>query len=154
MKDSTEIKELVSNRKAGFQYEILETIETGIVLQGTEIKSLRDHGGSLQEAYVTIDGGELWLVHASIAPYKFGSLYNHDERRKRKLLAHKKEIQRLNASIQEKGLTCIPLSIYLKSGRAKVKIAICKGKKLHDKRESIKEREDDRAIQRAMKTNI
>ena len=151
MKDSTEIKELVSNRKAGFQYEILETIETGVVLQGTEIKSLRDHGGSLQEAYVSIESGELWLVNASIAPYRFGGSYNHEERRKRKLLAHKKEILRMGRTIQEKGLTCIPLSIYLKKGRAKVKIAICKGKKLHDKRESIKEREDDRSIQRAMK---
>jgi len=151
MKDSTEIKELVSNRKAGFQYEILETLETGIVLQGTEIKSLRDHGGSLQEAYVTIDSGELWLVNASIAPYRFGSLHNHEEKRKRKLLAHKKEITRLNSAIQEKGLTCIALSIYLKSGRAKVKIGIAKGKKLHDKRETIKEREDERSIQRAMK---
>ncbi|MBS0635303.1 MAG: SsrA-binding protein SmpB [Verrucomicrobia bacterium] len=151
MKDSTEIKELVSNRKAGFQYEILDTYEMGIVLMGTEIKSLRDHGGSLQEAYVTIDNGELWLVNASIAPYRFGSVYNHEDKRKRKLLAHKKEIIRLNSAIQEKGLTCIPLSIYLKKGRAKVKIAIAKGKKLHDKRDTIKEREDNKEMQRAMK---
>lgn len=151
MNDTSEIKELVSNRKAGFQYEILETFETGIVLHGTEIKSLRDHGGSLQEAYVSIDAGELWLVNASIAPYRFGSIYNHEEKRRRKLLAHKREIQKLTASIQEKGLTCIPLSIYLKKGRAKVKIALARGKKLHDKRESIKEREDNKAIQRAMK---
>lgn len=151
MKEQSEIKELVSNRKAGFNYEILETFETGIVLQGTEIKSLRDHGGSLQEAYVSIDGGELWLVNSSIAPYRFGSLYNHEEKRKRKLLAHKREIIKLQTAIQEKGLTCIPLSIYLKNGRAKVKIALAKGKKLHDKREAIKEREDDKAIKRAMK---
>lgn len=151
MKDSTEIKELVSNRKAGFQYEILDTYEMGIVLVGTEIKSLRDHGGSLQEAYVTIDNGELWLVNATIAPYRFGSFHNHEEKRKRKLLAHKKEIVRLNSAIQEKGLTCIPLSMYLKKGRAKVKIAIAKGKKLHDKRDSIKEREDNKEIQRALK---
>ncbi len=151
MKDTTEIKELVSNRKAGFQYEILETFETGIVLVGTEIKSLRDHGGSLQEAYVSIDSGELWLVNATIAPYRHGGLYNHEDKRKRKLLVHKKEIDKLNSAIQEKGLTCIPLSIYLKKGRAKVKIALAKGKKLHDKRESIKEREDNKSIQRAMK---
>ncbi len=151
MKDSTENKDLASNRKAGFQYEILETFETGIVLVGTEIKSLRDHGGSLQEAYVSIEGGELWLVNATIAPYRFGSFHNHEDKRKRKLLAHKKEIGKINSAIQEKGLTCIPLSIYLKKGRAKVKIALAKGKKLHDKRESIKEREDNKAIQRAMK---
>lgn len=151
MKDSTEIKELCSNRKAGFQYEILETFETGLVLLGTEIKSLRDHGGSLQEAYVTIDNGELWLVNATIAPYRHGSLHNHEEKRRRKLLAHKKEITKLAVAIQEKGLTSIPLSIYLRNGRAKLKIAIAKGKKLHDKREAIKEREDTKAIQRALK---
>lgn len=153
MKDSTEIKELVSNRKAGFQYEILDTFETGIVLVGTEIKSLRDHGGSLQEAYISVDSGELWLINASIAPYRYGSLHNHEEKRKRKLLAHKKEIIKLQQAIQEKGLTCIPLSIYLKNGRAKVKIALAKGKKLHDKRDAIKDREDTRSIQRAMKNN-
>jgi SsrA-binding protein len=151
MKDSTEIKELVSNRKAGFQYEILETFETGMVLVGTEIKSLRDHGGALQDAFISIEREEMWLVNASISPYRYGSVHNHEEKRKRKLLAHKKEIQKIETAIQEKGLTCIPLSIYLKNGRAKVKIAICKGKKLHDKREAIKEREDNKAIQRAMK---
>ncbi len=151
MKDTSPIKELVANRKAGFQYEILETFETGIVLVGTEIKSLRDHGGGLAEAYVTIDNGELWLVNSQIAPYKFGGAYNHEEKRKRKLLAHKREITRIQAAIQEKGLTCIPLSLYLKNGRAKVKIGLAKGKKLHDKREDIKEREDKRAISRAMK---
>ena len=144
-------QELVSNRKAGFQYEILETFEVGIALVGTEIKSLRDHGGSLQEAYVSIDEQELWLVNCSIAPYRFGSVHNHEERRKRKLLAHRREIDKINAQVQEKGLTCIPLSMYLKKGRAKVKIALAKGKKLHDKRDTIREREDNRDIQRAMK---
>lgn len=151
MSDTNDIKELVSNRKAGFQYEILDTFEMGIVLVGTEIKSLRDHGGSLQEAYITIDNDELWLINATIAPYRFGGHHNHAEKRRRKLLAHKREITKLNSAIQEKGLTCIPLSIYLKKGRAKVKIALAKGKKLHDKREAIKEREDNKSIQRAMK---
>jgi SsrA-binding protein len=151
MKEDSDFKELVSNRKAGFSYEILETYEAGIVLMGTEIKSLRDHGGSLQEAYVTIDNGELWLVNSSIAPYRFGSVYNHEEKRRRKLLMHKRELIKMHAAIQEKGLTCIPLSIYLKKGTAKVKIALAKGKKLHDKREAIKEREDNKAVQRAMK---
>lgn len=152
--DTPHIKELVSNRKAGFQYEILDTFEVGIVLIGTEIKSLRNNGGSLQEAYISVDRGELWLLNASIAPYRFGSVYNHEEKRKRKLLAHKKEILRITSSIQEKGLTCIALSLYLKNGKAKVKIALARGKKLHDKRDSIKEKEDTRSIQRALKNNI
>ncbi len=118
---------------------------------GTEIKSLRDNGGSLQDAYVSIEHSELWLISSSIAPYRFGNIYNHEEKRKRKLLARRREIHKLQAAIQEKGLTCIPLSMYLKKGLLKVKIALVKGKKLHDKRESIKEREDTRAIQRMMK---
>lgn len=151
--DTPHIKELVSNRKAGYQYEILDTYEAGIALLGTEIKSLRQNGGSLQEAYISIDKGELWLVNASIAPYKFGSVYNHEEKRKRKLLMHKREILKLHSAMQEKGLTCIPLKLYLKNGKVKVKIAIAKGKKLHDKRESIKEKEDTRAMQRMLKNN-
>lgn len=154
MDDSSKTKELVSNRKAGFQYEILETLETGIVLLGTEIKSLRDHGGGLQEAYISIEDGQMWLVNATIAPYRFGNIHNHEEKRKRKLLAHKREIIRLNSQVQEKGLTLIPLSMYLKNGRVKVKIALAKGKKLHDKRETIQKREDMRSIQRALKNSI
>ncbi len=151
MKEDGAIKELVYNRRAGFEYEILETLETGIVLVGTEIKSLRDHGGGLLDAYVSCEKGELWLVNASIAPYRFGNIHNHEEKRKRKLLAHKREILRLHASIQEKGLTCIPLSLYLKNGRVKVKIALVRGKKLHDKREAIQKRQDTRDMQRMMK---
>ena len=147
------IQELVSNKKAFFQYEIVETFETGIVLLGTEIKSLRDHGGSLPEAYVTVNSHELWLIAASIAPYRFGSVYNHEEKRKRKLLAHKREIAKICTAIDEKGLTCVPLSMYLKNGKVKVKIAIVKGKKLHDKRASIKERDNKREVQRAMKNS-
>jgi len=147
----THIQELVFNKKALFQYEVVETIETGIVLQGTEIKALRQHGASIQEAYVTVDGNALWLINASIAPYSFGSVYNHEEKRKRKLLAHKREIATVRTALQEKGLTCVPLSVYIKNGKAKVKIAIVKGKKLYDKRESIKERDDKRSMQRLMK---
>jgi len=150
-KKSSELKELVANRKAHFQYEIIETLETGIVLQGTEIKSLRDHGGAIAEAYVTIDNDELWLINSSIAPYRFGAIYNHPERRKRKLLAHKQEIIKLNRGITEKGYTCIPLAMYLKNGRVKVKIALVKGKKLHDKRADIQKRELKRTIDRSMK---
>ncbi len=143
--------QLVSNRRASFSYEILETFETGIVLQGTEVKSLKEHHGSLQEAYIKIAGGELWLVGCTIPPYKYGNIHNHLERRERKLLMHKREITRLKAALQEKGLTLIPLGIYLKQGIIKVKIALGKGKKLHDKRATIKERDQARQMQRAKK---
>ena len=144
--------ELVSNRKAGHDYEILETFEAGIVLQGTEIKSLRNHGGSLQDAYVDIRGTELWLINSSIAPYSFGNIHNHEEKRPRKLLMHKREVEKLRRFKMEKGLQIIPLVIFLnKRGIAKVKIATAKGKKAYDKRSSIKEREDKRSMQRAMK---
>ena len=151
MAETGGIKEIVSNRKASFQYEILETFEVGLCLQGTEVKSLRQGGGSLQEAFVSVDSGELWLVGSTITAYRFGNIHNHEERRKRKLLAHKKEIIKISTSIQEKGLTCIPLSLYFKEGRVKLKIALARGKKLHDKRTAIKEREEKREVTRAMK---
>jgi SsrA-binding protein len=143
--------ELVSNRRATFDFEILETFEAGIALLGTEIKSLRDNGGSLQEAYVKVLDNEMWLIGATIAPYRYGNIYNHEEKRDRKLLMHKREINRLKAATQEKGLTIIPLSLYLKSGRVKLRIAIAKGKKSHDKRDAVKERDDKRQMQKAMK---
>lgn len=143
--------ELVSNRKASYEYEILDTWEAGIILLGTEIKSLRDHGGSLQDSYVLISGGTVTLKNASIAPYRFGNIFNHAERRDRKLLLHKREIEKLYTLSQERGLALIPLSIYLKNGVAKVKIACCRGKKLHDKRASLKEKEHKRAIDRAIR---
>lgn len=143
--------DLVSNRKAFHDYEILESFEAGIVLRGTEIKSLKTHDASLQEAYVKIFAGEIWLVGSYIAPYKFGNIHNHEERRDRKLLMHRREITRLKESVQEKGLALIPLAIYLKKGRAKLKIGLGRGKKHHDKRASIKERDEKRRMQRAMK---
>lgn len=147
----TGTKELVSNKKAFHDYEILETFETGIVLTGTEVKSLRDHGGSLQEAYVRPFGNEIWLVGCSIAPWKFGNIHNHEERRDRKLLLHKKEIARLKAAAQEKGFTIIALSMYLKQGKVKVKIATARGKAQRDKRQAIKERDEKRRIQKTLK---
>lgn len=122
-------KDLVSNRKAFHDYEILDTVEAGVVLTGTEIKSLRNHDASLQEAYVKILKNEVWLIGSYIAPYKFGNVYNHEERRDRKLLLHKREIARLKSETQEKGITLIPLALYLKNGRVKVKIGSAKGKK-------------------------
>jgi SsrA-binding protein len=143
--------DLVSNKRAGHNYEILETFEAGIVLQGTEIKSLRDHGGSLQESYVKVLDSELWLVNASIAPYRFGNIHNHEDRRDRKLLMHRNEIRKLKVATQEKGLTIVPLAFYLKDGRVKVRIATAKGKKSVDKRADIKAKDDQRRIDQAMK---
>lgn len=143
--------ELVSNRRATFDYEILETFEAGLALQGTEIKSLRLHGGSLQDAYVRVVGQELWLIGSNIAPYRFGNIHNHEERRDRKLLMHKREIEKLKVATQEKGLTIIPLAIYLKNGKAKVRIATAKGKKGTDKRATIKARDETREIQKVLK---
>lgn len=151
MMNKKKSQELVSNRRATFNYEILETFEAGIVLTGTEVKSLRDHGGTLHDAHVNISGNELWLIGCSIAPYRFGNIHNHEERRERKLLMHKREITRLKAAIQEKGLTIVPLSIYLKAGKIKVKISTARGKRKVDKRASIKEREEKRRMQRALK---
>lgn len=145
------MEELVSNRKAYYNYEIVETFEAGIALLGTEVKSLRNHGGSLQDAYVLVQDHTVILKNASIAPYRFGNLFNHEERRERKLLLHKREIAKLQKSLQERGMTLIPLSLYLKKGLVKVKIAIVKGKKLHDKRAAIKAREGKRSVERAMR---
>lgn len=143
--------ELVSNRRARHEYEILDTYEAGIALLGTEIKSLRDHGGSLQDAYVSIERSEAYLKQASIAPYKFASAFNHEEKGDRKLLLHKKEIIRLKKEIEQKGFTVIPLAMVLRKGRVKVIIAVAKGKKLYDKREAVKKREQKRSIEREMK---
>jgi SsrA-binding protein len=143
--------DLVSNRKATHDYEILETFEAGIVLQGTEIKSIRDHGATLQDAYIKVFQNELWLIGCNIAHYRFGNIHNHEEKRDRKLLMHKREIKKCKGAVQEKGLALIPLALYLKQGRIKVRLAIAKGKKSIDKRADIKERDDKRQIQRALK---
>ena len=138
---------LVQNRKAHFNYELLETFEAGMILLGSEIKSLRNHGGSLQDAYIDIRGQDVFLINASIAPYSHGGAFNHEERRPRKLLLHKKEIADLTRKTQEKGLAMIPLSIYLnKKGIAKLRFAIGKGKKTHDKRAALREKEDQKTI--------
>lgn len=143
--------DLVSNRRATHDFEILETFEAGIVLLGPEIKSLRNNGGSLQDAYIKVIKGDLWLVGCNIAPYRFGNIHNPEEKRDRKLLMHKREIERLRTAVQEKGLALIALGIYLKEGRAKVKVAIAKGKKTFDKRQALKERDDKREIQKRIK---
>ncbi len=143
--------EIATNRQAFYHYEILETFEAGIVLLGTEIKSLRENSATLRDAYVVIDHHEPFLKNASIVPYQLGNRYNHLEKRDRKLLLHKNEILKLKRLIEQKGLTIIPLAIYLKKGYAKIKIGAARGKKEYDKRSSIKEREEKRLIQKALK---
>lgn len=143
--------DLVGNKKAFHDYEILDTFEAGIVLQGTEIKSLREKGGSLQEAYIRVQRGELWLIGCNIPQYTFGNIHNHEEKRARKLLMHKREIQQLKKLSDEKGIAIIPLGICLKKGRAKLRLGTARGKKQFDKRQTIKERDEKRRIDRVMK---
>lgn len=145
---------LIQNKKALFKYEVLSRYEAGIVLQGTEVKSLRNNDASLDESYVRIDGGELWLVGSYIAQYSHGNVHNHEETRKRKLLLHKKEIQMLKRSIEEKGLTIVPTKFILSKGRVKLIIALARGKKLHDKRKTIKERDEKRTVAQALKHKL
>src|SRR4030066_1824516 len=142
------IKTVATNRKARHEYFILETFEAGIALQGSEIKSIRAGQISLGEAYIRIDGQEAWLEDAHIAPYEQANRFNHDPRRPRKLLLHSKEITRLWDEVRQKGVTIIPLSVYLKEGRAKVEIAVAKGKKLCDKRADLAKQDAKREIER------
>ncbi|MFH1859911.1 MAG: SsrA-binding protein SmpB [bacterium] len=144
-------KVICSNRKAYYEHEILETLEAGIQLLGTEIKSLRTNQVSLNDSFAQIRNNEAFLVNANIAQYSFGNRMNHEPTRVRKLLLHKTEIARLLGKTKEKGLTLIPLKLYFKSGRAKVELGLAKGKKVHDKRETIKKKINDREIGRAMK---
>lgn len=143
-----DIKVVSTNKKARFEFFILETFEAGLVLKGTEIKSVRNGQISLQEAYVRTNGAEIWLVGAHIAPYEHASAFQHDPKRDRKLLMHKKEIRKLFDEVRIKGMTLVPMRVYLKAGRAKLEIGLAKGKKQYDKRESIKERDVERESSR------
>jgi SsrA-binding protein len=139
------VKVVATNRKAGFEYFLLEHFEAGLSLQGSEIKSVRAGQISLAEAFIEIENGrEAWLVEAHIAIYEQASRFNHDPKRKRRLLLHKKEIRKMWEEVRQKGVTIIPLKVYLKDGRAKIEIALAKGKKLHDKRDSIAKRDQER----------
>jgi len=142
-------KVVATNRKARHEFHLLETYETGIALKGTEVKSLRQGKASLQESYATVRNGEVWLVGMHISPYEHSSIDAHDPTRERKLLLHKKEIRRLVGKISEKGLTLIPLRVYFKNGVAKVELALARGKRAYDKRESIRRREMQRELQRS-----
>lgn len=147
-----DIKVVATNRKAKFEYFLLEEFEAGLSLQGSEIKSIRAGQISLAEAYIKVDGKSAWLVEAHVAPYDQASRYNHEPKRPRRLLLHKKEIRKLWDAIRQKGVTIIPTRIYLKGGRAKLEIAIARGKKLYDKRAAIAKRETDREIERQIRT--
>lgn len=144
------VKVVATNRKARFEYFLLEHFEAGLALQGSEIKSIRAGQVSLAEAYVRVDNRQAWLMEAHIAPYVQANRYNHEPRRPRRLLLHKKELRELWDAVRQKGVTIVPTRVYLKEGRAKLEIAIAKGKKLHDKRQVIAQREAEREIERQM----
>ncbi len=142
---------LVVNRQARFNYEILEKFEAGISLVGTEVKSIREGKGNIKEAYADIRGGEAWLIGAHISPYSHGNITNHDPLRDRKLLLNAREIDKLQGKVMEKGLTLVPLRLYLKGRLIKLELGVARGKKLVDKREDIKKRDQEREIQREIK---
>jgi len=142
---------IAHNRKARHNYEVLDTLECGIALVGSEVKSLRAGHASIDEAYGRLDRGEVWLVGCDIPEYKNASLLNHDPKRRRKLLLHRREIRKFASSAYEKNLTLVPLKMYFHRGRAKVLLGLCRGKKLHDKRETLKQRESQREIDRALR---
>lgn len=152
MADVEDEKVAASNRKARHEYLILDTFEAGIALRGTEVKSLRQGKGNLQDSYAVVRRGEVWLVGMHIGHYEHGNINNHEPKRERKLLLHKREIRRLIGNIAEKGKTLIPLRVYFRGGLAKVEIAIARGKKSYDKRESIRKREVERELERQYRT--
>lgn len=141
----------IKNRKARHEYHVEETYEAGLVLKGTEVKSLREGKASLNEAFAYLQDGEVWLNNMYIKPYKHGSYTNHNERRKRKLLLNKREIREMDKAVSKQGYTLVPLKLYFKKGYAKLLMGVAKGKKKHDKREDIKERDAKREIERKVK---
>ncbi len=146
-------RNIATNRRARHEYEILETIEAGLVLRGTEVKSLRDSQVTFKDAYATIRNDEAWLLGCHINPYRHGTDANHDPERDRKLLLHRREISRLTGKIAERGLTLIPLRLYLKGGRVKLELGLARGRKLHDKRSALREREVRREMDKAVRAS-
>ena len=143
---------IAENRRARFDYFIEETLEAGLALTGTEVKSLRDGGASLQQAYADVRNGEAWLIGAHIAEYGQGNVHNHEPDRDRKLLLHRKEISSLVGKVRERGLTLVPTRMYFKDGRAKIELALARGKERQDKRRDIAKRDAERQIERALKS--
>ncbi|MDE6350069.1 MAG: SsrA-binding protein SmpB [Treponemataceae bacterium] len=148
------VKVIAQSKKARFNYAVEDTYECGIVLEGTEVKSVKAGNISFPDAFAEITGGEVWVRNLHIAEYPFSSVFNHDPDRKKKLLLHKEEIKRIRRKVEEKGYTLIPLDFYLKNGRVKVTLGVCKGKKLFDKRADIKERDVNREIARAFRNDL
>jgi SsrA-binding protein len=146
------VKVITVNRQAYHDYFVERTIEAGIALMGTEIKSIREGKVNLRGSYAMARKGELWLENAHIAVYEHGNRYNHEPTRNRKLLLHRREINQLLSKVETKGLTLIPLKLYLKGGKAKIELGLCRGKKLYDKRDAIAERDMKREIERAIRT--
>jgi SsrA-binding protein len=144
-------KLIAENRKARHEYHLLERVEAGLVLTGSEVKSLRQGGAQIQRSFADIRDGELWLVGAHIAPYEQAAVEDHNPDRDRKLLLHRREIDSLKGKVQERGFTLVPTRLYFKNGRAKVELALAKGKDVRDRRREISKRESDRQIERAMK---
>ena len=149
--NKTMTKPLAQNRKARHDYEIIDTYEAGMVLKGTEIKSIRRGKMNIQDGFISIYGGQAWLKNVHISPYDHGNLFNHDPLRERKLLLHKKQINDLQQAIKERGMTLVPLKVYLVRGRAKILIGLARGKNLYDKRHALKEKQANRDIERALK---
>jgi len=146
-----EVKNVAVNRKARHDYNILDTYEVGLVLKGTEVKSLREGKVSLRESFAQFENNELYLMNMHISPYAFGNIFNVEPKRKRKLLLHQREIDRLRGQVQEKGLTLVPLRIYFKRGHAKIELALAKGKKSYDKRRTLAEKDAQREVERELK---
>src|SRR6478735_9001104 len=149
-RQNDEIRDVCRNRRASHEYEILDQLECGLVLTGTEVKSLRDGHAMLEDAYAKIEDGELWLLGSEIPEYAMGNRMNHKPKRPRKLLLHRREIARFAGKASQRGFTLVPLRLYFKEGRAKVELAVCRGKMLHDKRQSQKKADAQREIKRAM----
>ena len=142
------VKVVAHNRKAGFEYFLFERFEAGLALKGSEIKSIRSGQISLAESYIRVDENQAWLIEAHIAPYLQANRFNHDPKRPRRLLLHRKEIREMWDAVRQKGVTIVPIRVYLKNSRAKLEIAIAKGKKMHDKREAIARRDAEREMER------
>jgi SsrA-binding protein len=150
-KNDPDRRVLLANRKARHEYEVLETIEAGLVLVGTEVKSLRAGKANMGDAYAMVDNGEAWLLSLHISPYTQAHQFNHDPMRRRKLLLHKAQINRLRTKIQEKGLTLVPMALVLVENHVKVELALARGRKLHDKREATEKKDVKREVERALR---
>jgi SsrA-binding protein len=149
-KDGEDIKVVCRNRRAFHEYAVEDTLECGLVLTGTEVKSLREGHGGIEDAYAKVEGGEVWLLGSDIPEYSMGNRLNHKPKRPRKLLLHRREIARFAGKASQRGFTLVPLKLYFKNGRAKVELAVCRGKQLHDKRQAQKKADAQKDIRRAM----